>query len=135
MRIMGLDVGSKRIGIAVSDELGLTAQPLKTINSGDMNRIAEFIKEYDIKELVVGLPLNMDGSEGAKVKEVMIFVEALKKDVSIPVKMWDERLTTAQVEKELIRADVSRMRRKKSIDMLAAQLILQSYLDSGAKHV
>lgn len=130
MRILGLDIGSKRIGVAVSDGLGITAQPLETIRAGELNRIEELIKEYEVKELVVGLPLNMDGSRGPKTEEVISIVESLKEKVSIPVKMWDERLTTMAVEKEMIRADVSRGRRKKVVDKLAAQLILQSYLDS-----
>lgn len=132
MRTLGLDVGSKRTGVAISDELRITAQPLETIDAGDLERLAGIVSEYDVGELVVGLPLNMDGSQGPKAKEVIGAVEALKKRFSIPVKMWDERLTTIAVERELIRADVSRKKRKRSIDKLAAQLILQSYLDSEA---
>ena len=131
MRIIGLDIGSKRIGVAMSDELGITAQPLETIKAQDLEKVVELVKEHEAKELVVGLPLNMNGSEGPKAKEVISLVDSLKQKVSVPVKMWDERLTTMAVEKELIRADVSRRKRKKVVDKLAAQLILQSYLDSG----
>ena len=130
MRILGLDIGSKRIGIAISDELGITAQPLETIKAGDLRKVVDLIKEYKVEELVVGLPLNMNGSEGPKAREVISLAGSLKEKISVPLKMWDERLTTMAVEKELIRADVSRQRRRRSIDKLAAQLILQSYLDS-----
>ena len=130
MRILALDVGSKRTGVAVSDALGIIAQPLETIEAQDVKRILDLIKEYEATELVIGLPLNMDGSEGPKAKEVISFADSIKDKIQIPVKMWDERLTTMQVEKDLIAADVSRRKRKKSIDKLAAQLILQSYLDS-----
>jgi len=130
MRVLGLDFGSKRIGLAISDGLGITAQPLDTITPDKLHTLNELIKEYEVEELVVGLPLNMNGSKGPKAEEAIAFVEELKKTISVPIKMWDERLTTMAVEKELIRADVSRKKRKRSIDKLAAQLILQGYLDA-----
>ena len=130
MRILGLDIGSKRTGVAISDELGITAQPLETIDSKDIERVINLIEEYKVEELVVGLPLNMNGSQGPKAREVISATDSLKGKLSIPVRMWDERLTTVGIEKELIRADVSRRKRRKSIDKLAAQLILQGYLDS-----
>lgn len=135
MRILGLDIGTKRIGVAITDELGIIAQPLETVDATNIQRIMDLIEEYKVGELVVGLPLNMDGSQGPKAKEVIALVDSLKKKLSIPVKMWDERLTTIEVERHLISADVSRKKRKKSIDKLAAQLILRSYLDSKDKNV
>jgi len=135
MRILGLDIGTKRIGVAITDELGIIAQPLETVDSVNIQRIMDLIEEYKVGELVVGLPLNMDGSQGPKAKEVIALVDSIKKKLSIPVKMWDERLTTVEVERHLIGADVSRKKRKKSIDKLAAQLILRSYLDSKDKNV
>jgi len=134
MRILGLDIGTKRIGVAITDELGIIAQPLETVDSVNIQRIMDLIEEYKVGELVVGLPLNMDGSQGPKAKEVIALVDSIKKKLSIPVKMWDERLTTVEVERHLIGADVSRKKRKKSIDKLAAQLILRSYLDSKDKN-
>jgi len=132
MRILGLDIGTKRMGVAMSDELGITAQPFETIEASSLARIVDIVSEYNVQELVVGLPLNMNGSKGPKAKEAIQFVESLKEKISIPIKMWDERLTTMAVEKELISHDVSRRKRRKSVDKLAAQLILQSYLDSKA---
>ena len=129
MRILGLDTGTKRIGVAISDELGITAQPLETVRAGDFKRIEELIKEYGVTELVVGLPLNMDGSKGPKAEEAISFADSIKERFSLSVKMWDERLTSVAVEKQLISMDVSRKKRRKSIDKLAAQMILQGYLD------
>ena len=130
MRILGLDIGSKRVGVALSDELGITAQPLETVKRADFDKVLGYIAEHQVTEVVVGLPLNMNGSEGPAAKEVIALVDSLKQKISIPIKLWDERLTTMAAEKELIRADVRRRERKKQIDKLAAQLILQSYLDS-----
>ena len=137
MRIIGLDVGTKRIGVAISDELFLTAQGMDTIHrqspASDFDRIKNIVKERDVSEIVVGLPLNMDGSYSAKTKEVVEFVDSLSKTVNLPVKTWDERLTTVQAERVLLAADVSRAKRRKVTDKLAAQLILQSYMDSRKK--
>jgi putative Holliday junction resolvase len=134
MRIMSLDVGTKRIGVAVSDELFLTAQGRETIyrNSpdADMAKIKKIVDEDGVGEIIAGLPINMDGSQGPKAKEVLDFVEKLAKVVTVPVKTWDERLTTVQAERTLLEADISRAKRRLSIDKLAAQIILQSYLDS-----
>ena len=134
MRIMALDVGTKRIGVALSDELLLTAQGQATIERRslkyDLAEINRIIKENSVEEAVVGLPLNMNGSYSAKTKEVAAFTESLKTSVDIPVKTWDERLTTVQAESVLLAADVSRAKRRMSIDKMAAQIILQSYLDS-----
>ena len=134
MRIMALDVGTKRIGVAMSDELFLTAPGADTIHrlalDADLAKIKNVAEENGVNEIVIGLPINMNGTYGAKANEVAAFAGALTKVVNIPVKTWDERLTTVQAEKALLEADMSRAKRKKSIDMLAAQLILQSYLDS-----
>jgi putative holliday junction resolvase len=134
MRILGLDVGTKNIGVAVSDELLLTAQGRQTIRckdlKSDLAAIAAVIRDENITEVIVGLPLNMNGSQGAKTKEVAAFIGELSKAVTVPIKTWDERLTTAQVERVMLEADISRAKRKANADRLAAQVILQSYLDS-----
>ncbi|HHV72177.1 MAG TPA: Holliday junction resolvase RuvX [Clostridia bacterium] len=133
MRIMGLDVGSKTIGVAVSDPLGWTAQGIETIRrknkEQDFLRIGQLIEEYEVERIVVGLPKNMNGTIGVKGEEILEFVEDLKKEFQVEVDLWDERLTTVAAEKSLIKADVRREKRKKVIDKLAAVLILQGYLD------
>lgn len=137
MRILGVDFGSKRIGIAVSDELFITAQGVKTLVrrslEQDLREIKDFIKEHGVIEVVVGLPLNMNGSHSQKTKEAMEFMESLSKAVDVPVKTWDERLSTVQAERTLLEADVSRAKRKRVMDKMAAQVILQGYLDSRKK--
>lgn len=137
MRIMGLDVGTKRIGIALSDELMLTAQGLNTLErrnlKDDLEVINNIIKERGVYEVVIGLPLNMNGSYSAKTKEIVEFADSLLKATTIAAKMWDERLTSMQAERVLLEADTSRAKRKKVMDRLAAQIILQSYLDSRKK--
>jgi len=134
MRIMALDVGTKRIGVAMSDELFLTAQGGQTVYRSspqtDFDSIKKTVEANGVGEIVVGLPINMNGTFGPKAKEVTEFIEALARVVSVPIKTWDERLTTAQANRALLEADTSRAKRKKSVDMLAAQIILQSYLDS-----
>lgn len=134
MRIIALDVGRKRIGVAMSDPMAIVAQGLKTITvESEDKSIAEIdglVKENAAEEVVVGLPLNMNGSESAMTKEVAQFADRLKAKIGVPVKMWDERLTSLSIERDLIFLDVSRAKRKKINDMLAAQIILQSYLDS-----
>lgn len=133
MRIMALDVGSKRIGVALSDPLKITAQGLETFNrttlEADIVGLWKLIDEYDVSQLVVGLPKNMDGSEGFKVEEVRQFVSDLTIERQIEVIWVDERLTTVSAERALLEADVSRAKRKKVIDKMAAVIILQSYLD------
>jgi len=137
MRILGLDFGTKRIGVAVSDELLITAQGLQTIErralDADLDKIRNVINENGVSEVVVGLPLNMNGTYSAKTKEVVQFMDSLSKAIDIPVKTWDERLTTMQAERALLEADVSRAKRRRVADKLAAQIILQSYLDSRKK--
>jgi len=131
---MALDVGTKRIGVAMSDELFLTAQGADTIQrsglEADLEKIKKIAGENGVGEIVIGLPINMNGTYGPKAKEVEEFMGNLTKAVNIPVKTWDERLTTVQAQKALLEADVSRAKRKRAIDKLAAQIILQSYLDS-----
>lgn len=131
---MGLDFGDKTIGIAISDPLGWTAQSKTVIKRNnlrdDFAKLKEFLDEYNIKEIVVGLPVHLDGTAGTRVKKTEEFVNFLKKRVDIPIKMWDERLTTQQAENILLEADLSRKKRKQVIDQLAASIILQSYLDA-----
>ncbi|MBI5695154.1 MAG: Holliday junction resolvase RuvX [Nitrospirae bacterium] len=133
MRYMGLDVGEKTIGVAVSDGLGLTAQGLDTIRRAsfakDFAALAAYIAEYEVGTIVVGLPKSMDGSIGTQAEKVLAFVEKMKSVIDLPVVMWDERLTTAMAQRALIEGDVSRKDRRKVIDRLAAQLILQGYMD------
>ncbi|MFA5142766.1 MAG: Holliday junction resolvase RuvX [Candidatus Omnitrophota bacterium] len=137
MRIMSLDVGTKRIGVAMSDELLLTAQGADTIQrsslEADIGRIKDLAAANGVAEIVVGLPISMNGSYSAKTNEVIEFSDKLAKAVDLPVKKWDERLTTVQAERALLEADMSRAKRKRAIDKVAAQIILQSYLDSRKK--
>ena len=133
MRLMGLDVGDKTIGVAVSDLLGLTAQGVETIirtsNKAAINRIRELIAEKDVKKIVVGLPKNMNGSLGPQGEKVLSFVKKLEEKINIEIVYQDERLTTVAAEKMLVSADVSRKKRKKVIDKVAAVYILQGYMD------
>jgi putative Holliday junction resolvase len=137
LRILGLDVGDRTIGVAVSDPLGWTAQGLEVIRrtkpKKDWDRLMEIINQYDVDKVVVGLPKNMDGSIGPQAETVLEFILLLKKKINIPVETWDERLTTVAAEKILIGADISRARRKNVIDKMAAVFILQGYLDRVAK--
>jgi len=133
MRIMGLDVGDKTIGVAISDELKLTAQGIEVIRrkslSVDILRLTELIKEYNVEAIVIGLPKNMNGTIGPRAILVKEFAEYFQEMVSLPVSFWDERLTTVAAEKTLLEADVSRKKRRQVIDKMAAMLILQGYLD------
>lgn len=133
MRTMGLDIGSHTIGVAVSDELGITAQGLKTIRRKsmevDINEIATIIDQFDIQKIVVGLPKNMDGTLGKQAEMVLNWLNSFMNKIHIPVVTWDERLSTVGASKVLLEADLSRAKRKKVIDKLAAVLILQGYLD------
>ena len=133
MRIMALDVGSRTIGIACSDALLMTAQGIETIRrtslENDFNRLRELISEYEVHELVVGMPKNMNGTKGERAEKTEEFVEKMKAVVDLPVTFWDERLSTVMAERQLIAADVSRKKRKGVIDKMAAVVILQGYLD------
>ena len=121
MRIMSLDVGSRTIGIACSDALLMTAQGIETMQ--------ELIAEYEVHELVVGMPKNMNGTKGERAEKTEEFVEKMKEVIDLPVTYWDERLSTVMAERQLIAADVSRKKRKSVIDKMAAVVILQGYLD------
>ena len=133
MRIMSLDVGSRTIGIACSDALLMTAQGIETIRrtslEKDFNRLQELITEYEVHELVVGMPKNMNGTKGERAEKTEEFVEKMREVIDLPVTYWDERLSTVMAERQLIAADVSRKKRKSVIDKMAAVVILQGYLD------
>jgi putative Holliday junction resolvase len=134
MRWLGLDYGDKRIGVALSDEFGWTAQGLEVISNNNEStvfaRISRIVEQYEVKEIVVGLPKNMNGTLGPRADISMTFAASLREMFNLPVHLWDERLTTVSAERALIEADVSRKKRKLVIDQLAASLILQGYLDS-----
>jgi putative Holliday junction resolvase len=136
MRILALDHGTKRIGIAVSDELKMIAQPLEFILAEPFDkflaRLKELIQEKEVEVILVGLPRNMDGSYGPAALKVQEFVAGLKDAIGIPIKLWDERLTSAQANRFLIEGNVRRDKRKEKVDKTAAAILLQSYLDSGA---
>ncbi len=133
-RYISLDVGTKTIGVAVSDELGLTAQGVTTIQrknfQSDLNQITELIKKYDTNVFVVGLPKNMNGTEGPRCQSIRDFARELQNRIEIQVRFWDERLSTVEAERRLIDADISRRKRKTIIDKQAAVIILQGFLDS-----
>jgi len=133
-RIIALDVGEKRVGIAISDSLNLIAQGLEVTPRRDVFvRIKDLIKEYAVSRIIVGMPFNMNGTKGQSATKVEDFIKDLEKETPIAIETLDERLTTAQGEKVLLEADVSRKKRRLSIDKIAAQLILQAYLDSHAQ--
>ncbi|MWV45454.1 Holliday junction resolvase RuvX [Paenibacillus sp. HJL G12] len=137
MRIMGLDYGDRKIGVAVSDLFGWTAQGLEVVerrrDGSEMQRIADLVREYEVEQIVVGLPKNMNGSIGPRGEICIDFADKLKEMLELPVHLWDERLTTVSAERTLIEADVSRKKRKQVVDKMAASLILQNYLDSKTK--
>lgn len=132
-RILCLDYGEKRIGVAVSDEFRLTAQSNRVIKrkdiKSDFSIILDIIETFEVGELVVGMPFDMNGGIGPQAKKTLAFIEKLKTKVNIPIYQWDERLSTSAVEKVLIEGGVRRQKRKKIIDKLEAQYILQGYLD------
>jgi len=133
MRILGLDVGEKRIGVAVSDEIGLTAQGLTTIVRSDIQkdieRLAAIVREYSIRKIIVGLPRNMNGTYGPQAGKTKEFVRLMQQVIPLEVVFWDERLTTALARRTLLEGDVSRKKRKEVIDRMAAVMILQGFLD------
>lgn len=136
-RILGIDVGDKRIGVAVTDPLQITAQGVMTLKrktrDDDLQAFRELIEKYEIKKIVSGLPLNMNGSESAQTRKTVNFCQFIKKRLEIEIIYIDERLTSTWSEKILIEGNVSRENRKDYIDMLAAQMILQSYMDRPVK--
>jgi len=137
MRIMGLDIGSHTIGMAISDELGITAQGLKTLKrksiEEDFMEIAKIIHQFQIDKIVVGLPKKMDGTLGKQAEMVFQWIKVLKNKIHVPVVTWDERFSTVGASRVLLEADVSRRKRKKVVDKLAAVLILQGYLDRNRR--
>lgn len=139
MRIMGLDYGSKTIGVAVSDPLGLTAQGVEIIRREEENklrkslrRIEELVKQYEVEELVLGFPKNMNNTIGERAEKSLQLKETLEKRLGLPVVMWDERLTTVEANRTLMETGVRRENRGKYVDMIAAVFILQGYLDAKA---
>jgi putative pre-16S rRNA nuclease len=136
MRILALDHGAKRIGIAVSDESQMIAQPLEYIPAASfadcLARLNDLINDQEVEMILIGMPRNMDGTFGPAALKVQDFVEALRSSLSVPIKTWDERLTSAQANRVLIEANVRRDKRKEKVDKMAAAILLQSYLDSQA---
>lgn len=134
MRILGLDPGTKRIGVAISDELGMIAQPLEFIPAHPSDdafaRMKELIAEKQVDEIIVGMPRNMNGTLGPAAEKAQAFIEQIRERVSLPVREWDERLTTVQAQRVLIDAGTRRNKRKEKVDKMAAAILLQSYLDS-----
>mgnify|MGYP000212931930 FL=1 len=139
MRIMGLDYGSKTIGVAISDPLGLTAQGVEIIRREEENklrkslrRIEELVKQYEEEELVLGFPKNMNNTIGERAEKSLQLKETLERRLGLPVVMWDERLTTVEANRTLMESGVRRENRGKYVDMIAAVFILQGYLDAKA---
>jgi putative Holliday junction resolvase len=132
-RILGLDVGSRRIGIAVSDPLGITAQGLETLERRnkryDFDQLRQVIRQYEVKEIVVGLPLRMSGAEGTQSEKMRVFAEDLHKRFALPVHLWDERLTSAEANRFLRETELSIEKRGKAVDRMAAVLILQGWME------
>ncbi|QPC46991.1 Holliday junction resolvase RuvX [Mangrovibacillus cuniculi] len=135
MRVMGLDVGTKTVGVAVSDAMGWTAQGIETVKideeAGELGlaRLADLIKEYEVSKVVIGLPKNMNNTLGPRGEACMLYADRVRDTFNLPVEMWDERLSTMAAERVLLEADVSRQKRKKVIDKMAAVMILQGFLD------
>ena len=137
MRIMGLDYGSKTVGVAISDSLGITAQGIETIERKEesklrqtLARIEALVKEYEVEKIVLGFPKNMNNTIGERAEKSLELKEKLERRIGVPVIMWDERLTTVEAERTLIESKVRRENRKKYVDKIAAVFILQGYLDS-----
>jgi putative Holliday junction resolvase len=137
LRFLGLDIGDRKIGIAVSDELGWIAQGVETYFrrniEEDIKYLSQVISRYKPEKIVIGLPINMNGTLGPQAEKVKEFSSKLQEKLQQQIIFWDERLTTVAAEKTLIQADMSRKKRKKKVDMLAAIFILQSYLDANSK--
>lgn len=133
-RVLGLDVGSKRIGVAITDPLGITAQGLETIQRKnkriDFEQLRNVIRAYEVAEIVVGLPLRLSGAEGIQSEKMKQFAEDLRKTFGIPVHLWDERLTSTQANRILREAELSIKKRGEAVDRMAAMLILQSWMEA-----
>lgn len=134
MRILALDPGTKRVGVAVSDELKMIAQPLEYVAAAPfaklLGRLKEILREKQVELILIGMPRNMDGSYGPAALKAQEFAAALRDAVAVPIQMWDERLTSAQAQRFLIQGGVRRAQRKEKVDKTAAAILLQSYLDS-----
>ncbi len=134
MRVLGLDIGDKTIGVAISDPLGFTAQGITTIRRKnqtiDISELIAICEEYSVDTIVAGLPKNMNGTIGPQSEKVLALCEIIKEKIDIPLKMWDERLTTVAANRAMLEANLSRAKRKKIVDKVAATYILQGYLDS-----
>lgn len=137
MRILGLDFGTKTTGVAVSDPMGWTAQGLEIIRRTDekslkptINRIAEICTEYKVEKIILGFPKNMNNTVGERGEQTLLFKQKLENRLHIPIELWDERLSTVAAENAMLEADLSREKRKKIVDKLAAMIILQNYLDA-----
>ena len=139
MRIIGLDFGSKTVGVAVSDELGITAQGLEIVRRESesklrktLARIEQIISEYNCEKIVLGFPKNMNNTLGERAEKTLAFKEMLERRTGLEVVMWDERLTTVSADKTMMEAGVRRENRKKYVDQIAATFILQGYLDNAS---
>jgi putative Holliday junction resolvase len=134
MRILGLDIGDKTIGVAISDPLGFTAQGITTIKrkskDKDIEELRAICNEYGVESIVAGLPKNMNGTLGPQSEKVLAFCKFIEENLKLSIKMWDERLTTVAAHRAMLEADLSRSKRKKIVDKMAATYILQGYLDS-----
>ena len=133
-RVLGLDVGSKTIGIAITDPLGITAQGLETLRRKnkrlDFEQLARLVRHYEVSEIVVGYPLRLTGVEGKQSEKMQLFAEQLRKKFGLPVHLWDERLTSSQANRILREAELSIKKRREAVDRLAAVLILQSWIEA-----
>ena len=136
-RILGLDIGARRIGVAISDPLGITAQGLETLHrknkKHDFSWLYRVIRDDDVKEIVVGLPLRMSGAEGIQAEKIQVFADDLRKHFKLPVHLWDERLTSAEANRLLRETDLSIEKRGQAVDRMAAILILQGWTESRSK--
>lgn len=137
MRILALDHGTVRVGVAVSDELQFIAHPLESIPAEPfdalLTRLQQLLNEKDVGTILIGLPRNMDGSSGPAADKVQAFVARLKENVTVPIQLWDERLTSAMANRVLIQGNVRRAARKQKVDPMAAAILLQSYLDAKSE--
>jgi putative Holliday junction resolvase len=133
-RILGVDYGDRRVGLALSDPLGIAARPLMTLERGtraeDMEAFRDLVHDHDVVRIVVGMPLDMDGTAGRRAALTRSFIDRLREATKVPVEAWDERLTTVQAERTLVAGDLSRARRRRVIDQVAAVILLQSWLDA-----
>ncbi|OAA82681.1 Holliday junction resolvase RuvX [Clostridium ljungdahlii] len=137
MRILGLDIGDRTIGVALSDPLGITAQGITTVRrknqEKDIEELKSICEKYGVELIVSGLPKNMNGTLGPQSEKVLSFCKVIEQSIKVPIKMWDERLTTVAAHRAMIEGDLSRAKRKKIVDKMAAIYILQGYLDSISK--